>query len=56
MVIDKMTSYKQAFLWLPKKINGKWHWLTRVTIIREYQTVCIGSDISNRLVKETYTI
>lgn len=50
------TVYCYPFLWFPKKINGKWYWLRKVTKKMEYQKVCIGIDVSYRLIKTTYIL
>lgn len=38
--------YSEKFLWLPKKINGKWYWLRKVSIETKTVFMSIGGKIT----------
>lgn len=38
--------YKQKFLWLPKKIDGKWYWLRMVSVETKTILMTIGGKIT----------
>ena len=38
--------YSKKFLWIPKKIDGKWYWLRTITIQTKYNTMCIGNRVT----------
>lgn len=40
-----MVGSKIVFLWLPKRINGKWCWLTRAIKTVTTQTMCIEGNV-----------
>lgn len=41
-----MVVVRAKFLWLPKRINGKWYWLKKVYAHTESQLVTIGGQIT----------
>lgn len=36
----------RKFLWLPKRIDGKWHWLKTATVQTKTELMSIGGKIS----------
>ena len=38
--------YIRKFLWLPKKINGKWHWLEWATVEEKTVYMSINGKIT----------
>ena len=45
MVSAKQYQEYNKFLWLPKKIGNKWHWLTNIKVREHYEEMVVGADI-----------
>lgn len=41
-----MVTMETKFLWMPKKINGKWYWLRNVYAHTEYQMINVGGNLA----------
>ena len=49
-------TYDKKFLFLPKKIEGRWYWLRTVTLRRKWEIILTGKFATKRLVKEEYIL
>ena len=48
--------HEHKFLYLPKKIDGKWYWLRSVIIVREKCVQTIGGEEVEYIMSEQYII
>ena len=51
-----MFSVRTKFLWLPKKINGKWYWLKKVMMQTDYHHMNIGGKTTYVTRKKYYLV
>ena len=50
-----MVDYKIVRLWLPKKIDGKWHWLIKVKKYTDVKMICLDGEYL-RMVIDRYEL
>lgn len=50
-----MVTYKIKRLWLPKRINGKWHWLSKIKIEEEEKIMFIEGNYTPYVTRK-YTL
>lgn len=47
---------QDKFLFLPKKIHGKWYWLRTIIEVTTQQSHIVNGEVSNIVVKKEYYI
>jgi hypothetical protein len=45
---------KDKFLYLPKKIHGKWFWLRKITEIVTTQRCVVNGEVQSIIIKKEY--
>lgn len=41
-----MITNNKKFLWIPKKIDGKWYWLKEITVQTKTDLMSIGGNVT----------